>query len=91
MPGWRNWQTQRTQNPPIARSWGFDPPSRHQDYKRLISGPSRFTIKFLQMLVGSIDWLAAVTVPFTLPIAELETAVVRGDFPERPAAARAAP
>jgi hypothetical protein len=30
VPGWRNWQTQRTQNPPIARSWGFDPPSRHQ-------------------------------------------------------------
>jgi hypothetical protein len=29
-PGWRNWQTQRTQNPPTARSWGFDPPSRHQ-------------------------------------------------------------
>ena len=29
-PGWRNWQTQRTQNPPIARSWGFDSPSRHQ-------------------------------------------------------------
>ncbi len=21
----------RTQNPPTARSWGFDPPSRHQD------------------------------------------------------------
>src|ERR1700733_2899827 len=32
-PGWRNWQTQRTQNPPIARSWGFDPPSRHQQNK----------------------------------------------------------
>src|ERR1700691_898585 len=30
-PGWRNWQTQRTQNPPRATSWGFDPPSRHQD------------------------------------------------------------
>ena len=29
-PGWRNWQTQRTQNPPRATSWGFDPPSRHQ-------------------------------------------------------------
>jgi hypothetical protein len=28
-PGWRNWQTQRTQNPPRATSWGFDPPSRH--------------------------------------------------------------
>ncbi len=28
-PGWWNWQTQRTQNPPTARSWGFDPPSRH--------------------------------------------------------------
>ena len=30
LPGWRNWQTQRTQNPPTARSWGFDSPSRHQ-------------------------------------------------------------
>ena len=30
-PGWWNWQTQRTQNPPRATSWGFDPPSRHQD------------------------------------------------------------
>jgi hypothetical protein len=30
-PGWRNWQTQRTQNPPRATSWGFDSPSRHQD------------------------------------------------------------
>src|SRR5882724_6233759 len=28
-PGWRNWQTQRTQNPPTFGSWGFDPPSRH--------------------------------------------------------------
>jgi probable rRNA maturation factor len=28
-PGWRNWQTQRTQNPPRVTSWGFDPPSRH--------------------------------------------------------------
>ena len=34
-PGWRNWQTQRTQNPPIARSWGFDPPSRHQQNKEI--------------------------------------------------------
>ena len=26
-PGWRNWQTQRTQNPPrLITSWGFDPP-----------------------------------------------------------------
>ena len=36
MPGWRNWQTQRTQNPPDFGPWGFDPPSRHQDNKRLI-------------------------------------------------------
>src|ERR1043166_13084 len=34
LPGWRNWQTQGTQNPPIARSYGFDshlghsPPAR---------------------------------------------------------------
>lgn len=35
-PGWRNWQTQRTQNPPIFGSWGFDPPSRHQQNKEFI-------------------------------------------------------
>jgi hypothetical protein len=29
VPGWRNWQTQRTQNPPTFGSWGFDSPSRH--------------------------------------------------------------
>src|SRR5258708_2252151 len=29
-PGWRNWQTQRTQNPPDFGPWGFDSPSRHQ-------------------------------------------------------------
>ena len=34
-PGWRNRQTQRTQNPPRATSWGFDPPSRHQ--KRIMT------------------------------------------------------
>ena len=34
-PGWRNWQTQRTQNPPTFGSWGFDPPSRHQQIKDL--------------------------------------------------------
>jgi hypothetical protein len=28
-PGWRNWQTQRTQNPSEAIPWGFDSPSRH--------------------------------------------------------------
>ena len=28
-PGWRNWQTQRTQNPPGFGPWGFDSPSRH--------------------------------------------------------------
>jgi hypothetical protein len=37
-PGWRNWQTQRTQNPPIARSWGFDPPSRHQQKTKDLDG-----------------------------------------------------
>ena len=29
MPGWRNWQTRRTQNPVLAREWEFDPPSGH--------------------------------------------------------------
>ena len=30
MPGWRNWQTRRTQNPVLVREWEFDPPSGHQ-------------------------------------------------------------
>src|ERR1700684_2384207 len=33
VPGWRNWQTQRTQNPPGFGPWGFDSPSRHQRQK----------------------------------------------------------
>jgi hypothetical protein len=37
-PGWRNWQTQRTQNPPTFGSWGFDSPSRHQLKTHRISG-----------------------------------------------------
>ena len=31
VPGWRNWQTRRTQNPVLAREWEFDPPSGHQE------------------------------------------------------------
>src|SRR5580698_5661587 len=31
-PGWRNWQTQRTQNPPGFGPWGFKSPSRHQHF-----------------------------------------------------------
>ena len=30
VPGWRNWQTRRTQNPVPAREWGFDSLPRHQ-------------------------------------------------------------
>src|ERR1700678_4854050 len=29
-PGWRNWQTQRTQNPPGFGPWGLNSPSLHQ-------------------------------------------------------------
>ena len=36
-PGWRNWQTQRTQNPPGFGPWGFDPPSRHQSKRLMLS------------------------------------------------------
>ena len=48
-PGWRNWQTQRTQNPSEAIPWGFDSPSRHhlkyryplliQRFAALVSAP----------------------------------------------------
>src|SRR4029078_6508149 len=50
MPGWRNWQTRRTQNPVLAREWEFDPPSGHHrsaaigmddsDILRLLDGDS---------------------------------------------------
>ena len=33
MPGWRNWQTRRTQNPVLAREWEFDPPSGHHRFR----------------------------------------------------------
>ena len=29
-PEWRNWQTQQTQNLPLARAWGFESLLRHQ-------------------------------------------------------------
>ena len=38
VPGWRNWQTQRTQNPPTFGSWGFDSPSRHHLKTQRING-----------------------------------------------------
>src|ERR1700747_3692928 len=41
VPGWRNWQTQRTQNPPTFGSWGFDSPSRHQPPKSTEYAASR--------------------------------------------------
>ena len=34
-PGWRNWQTRRTQNPVLVREWEFDPPSGHHRFTRL--------------------------------------------------------
>src|SRR6185295_20310709 len=45
--GVAEWQTQRTQNPPRATSWGFDPPLRHHlasvtsPRPSLASSPSR--------------------------------------------------
>ena len=61
-PGWRNWQTQRTQNPPRATSWGFDPPSRHHDNKRLILNWPLETgeASFVRWLFW---WLLVLTVP----------------------------
>jgi hypothetical protein len=32
VPGWRNWQTRRTQNPVLVREWEFDPPSGHHTH-----------------------------------------------------------
>src|ERR1035438_8834728 len=51
-PGWRNWQTQRTQNPPGFGPWGFDSPSRHQhlqatDSIRDSSLPSKLEPEFI--------------------------------------------
>ena len=35
VPGWRNWQTRRTQNPVLAREWEFDPPSGHHQHQNV--------------------------------------------------------
>ena len=56
-PGWRNWQTQRTQNPPTFGSWGFDSPSRHH------------TKTFgLMRLSGSGCFRGLVFARFTMPV-----------------------
>src|SRR5438876_714284 len=34
-PGWRNWQTQRTQNPPPSLAYEFDSRSRHHYNQQL--------------------------------------------------------
>ncbi len=53
-PGWRNWQTQRTQNPPRATSWGFDPPSRHhQQPKSLTPTPSQCVLSHVTASNGA--------------------------------------
>jgi hypothetical protein len=48
-PGWRNWQTQRTQNPPGFGPWGFDSPSRHHLFLSLRSTPLR-SIVFVKII-----------------------------------------
>ena len=48
MPGWRNWQTRRTQNPVLAREWEFDPPSGHHRFMQFQDvryGRSRLSIR----------------------------------------------
>jgi hypothetical protein len=40
VPGWRNWQTRRTQNPVLAREWEFDPPSGHHHFNTSVSIPT---------------------------------------------------
>ncbi len=35
-PKWRNWQTQRTQNPPPARAYGFKSRLRHTKTLRVV-------------------------------------------------------
>ena len=63
-PGWRNWQTQRTQNPPRATSWGFDPPSRHQLFP-----PESFSSIDIGCASGSVNgcnWVSYWVVPDVL-------------------------
>jgi hypothetical protein len=48
MPGWRNWQTRRTQNPVLAREWEFDPPSGHHR----ITGCRRFGKSLDMIMIG---------------------------------------
>ena len=44
VPGWRNWQTRRTQNPVPAREWGFDSLPRHHSKKNAQAPDLRFLL-----------------------------------------------
>ena len=56
-PGWRNWQTQRTQNPPRATSWGFDPPSRHHRIKQLEEARTTWAVAVMAKYAQSMPEL----------------------------------
>src|SRR5256885_1465863 len=58
-PGWRNWQTQRTQNPPTFGSWGFDSPSRHHNPAHLGSSESASTLGEYLFFLGFTFGFAA--------------------------------
>ncbi len=67
MPGWRNWQTRRTQNPVLAREWEFDPPSGHQSSCSLRSahdaspGSSHAKSVAMNLSEGGMNWAMSVT------------------------------
>jgi hypothetical protein len=44
VPGWRNWQTRRTQNPVTARSCRFDSYARHQTFRHAQEPPTRSAV-----------------------------------------------
>lgn len=51
MPGWRNWQTRRTQNPVLVREWEFNPPSGHHQSVVAVWGyVSMGFLRFVQLV-----------------------------------------
>jgi hypothetical protein len=67
-PGWRNWQTRRSQKPLGASPWGFDPPSRHHFKSGTWPSGTRCLSAFRpENCVSFVPELSMVSILFVLP------------------------
>ena len=69
MPKWRNWQTQRTQNPPPSKAYGFDSRFRHQEHRGTGAFLFLFHLFFLSAFVLSVIHLHIIKKELSTPVA----------------------